>query len=127
MNDLNEKNFLLYAIKAYDRPNCIMSEFESDLKKIKYIKRLLRKYKATGVLKERLILNHLIVLNNVFGAEATTRMLFFKVEQEYHDSLKTFLIFLNLMPNIVMRIDGKDIISSSIAIDLKIADTLRKL
>lgn len=127
MNDLNEENFLLYAIKAYDKPNCIMSEFESDVKKIKYIKRLFRKYRATGVIKERLILNHIIVLNNVFGAEATTRMLFFKIEQEFHDVLKTFLLFLNLMPQTVVKIDGKDIVSSTIPVDLKIADILRKL
>lgn len=127
MNDLNEENFLLYAIKAYDKPNCIMSEFESDVKKIKYIKRLFRKYRATGVIKERLILNHIIVLNNVFGAEATTRMLFFKIEKEFHDVLKTFLLFLNLMPQIVAKIDGRDIISSTIPVDLKIAEILRKL
>lgn len=127
MNDLNEENFLLYAIKAYDKPNCIMSEFESDVKKIKYIKRLFRKYRATGIIKERLILNHIIVLNNVFGAEATTRMLFFKIEQEFHDVLKTFLLFLNLMPQTVVKIDGKDIVSSTIPVDLKIADILRKL
>lgn len=127
MNDLNEDNFLLYAIKAYDKPNCIMSEFESDVKKIKYIKRLFRKYRATGIIKERLILNHIIVLNNVFGAEATTRMLFFKIEQEFHDVLKTFLLFLNLMPQTVVKIDGKDIVSSTIPVDLKIADILRKL
>lgn len=127
MNDLNEENFLLYAIKAYDKPNCIMSEFESDVKKIKYIKRLFRKYRATGIIKERLILNHIIVLNNVFGAEATTRMLFFKIEKEFHDVLKTFLLFLNLMPQIVAKIDGRDIISSTIPVDLKIAEILRKL
>lgn len=127
MDDLNEQNFVMYAIKNYDKPNCIMTEFESDIKKIKYIKRLLRKYKATGDLKERLILNHLIVLYNVFGAVPVTRMLFFKIEPEHHDTLKTFLIFLNLMPGMVPLIDGKNIRSSDIPIDLKVADALRKL
>jgi hypothetical protein len=127
MNDLNDQNFLIYAIKAYDKPNSITSEFENDIKKIKYIKRLLRKYKATGVLKERLILNHLIVLGNVFGPVAITRMLFFRIEPEFHGILKTFLLFLNLMPKIVQNIDGKNILSSNIAIDMKVADILRNL
>lgn len=127
MIDLNEKNFLIYAIKAYDKPNSITSEFENDIKKIKYVKRLFRKYKATGVLKERLILNHLIVLGNVFGPEATTRMLFFRIEPEFHGILKTFLLFLNLMPRIVRNIDGQNILSSSISVDMNVADTLRKL
>ena len=127
MNDLNDENFSIYAIKAYDRPNCIMSEFESDIKKIKYLKRLFRKYKATGVLKERLIVNHLIILFNMFGPEATTRMLFLKVEKEHHAMLKTFLLFLNFMPDTVKAIAGEDIISSDISVDLTVAANLRKL
>ena len=127
MIDLNEETFILYAIKAYDKPNCIMSEFENDIKKIKYIKRLLRKYRATGVLKERLILNHIIILSNIFGSEATTRLLFFQIETKHHDILKTFLVFLNFMPKIVFGINGKDIRSSDIPIDMKVAAELRKL
>lgn len=127
MIDLNEQNFIMYAIKAYDKPNSIMSEFENDIKKIKYIKRLFRKYQATGVLKERLILNHLIVLYNVFGPAATTRMLFFRTDKEHYPILKTFLLFLNLMPDIVMGIDSRNINSSDIPVDLRAASILRKV
>ena len=65
IENLNDDNFIIYAMKAYDRPNCVMSEFEEDLSRIKYVKRLIKRYKTTGELKERLILNHIIVLSNV--------------------------------------------------------------
>jgi len=78
MMNLNDENFIMYAIKAYNKPNCVMSEFEEDIKRIKYIKRLIKRYSITGDLKERLILNHIIILSNVFGIEATVRMLFLK-------------------------------------------------
>ena len=99
--ELTEDNFLLFAIKHYDNPFCRgMSEFEDDLKKFRYIKRLLRKDSepsATGV-KERLIVNHLVVLYNLFGAQAATKMLFFKIEKEHWSQLKTYLVFLNYIP-----------------------------
>jgi hypothetical protein len=126
-DDLNEENFTLYAMKAYDSPNCIMSEFESDIKRIKYLKRLFRRYKITKSIKERLILNHIILLNNAFGPEATTRMLFYKVDNRDYDILKTFLLYLNLMPERVVGIQGKDIESSIIPIHMNIADILRKI
>ena len=75
--------------------NVIM--FEDDLKRFKYIKRLLRKYYDTGILKERLILNHLIVLNNVFGADACATLLLYKIQDEYWTALKSFLLFLNIL------------------------------
>ena len=99
MFDLNDGNFLIYAAKCYDRPHILQSEFEDDLKRIKYVKRLLRKYRQTGEFKERLVLNHVIILSNVFGVEATTNMLFFKVDQEDYPLLKTILIYLNYMPS----------------------------
>ena len=77
-DDLNDDNFMIYAMKAYNSPHCIVSEFESDIKRTKYLKRLFRRYKVTKSLKERLILNHIILLNNVFGPEATARILFYK-------------------------------------------------
>ena len=92
-DDLNEDNFFLYAIKAYSSPHCIMSEFESDLKRTKYIKRLIRKYKVSHNLKERLILNHIILIYNVFEAEAATRILFYKTDLRDYDVLKTFLSY----------------------------------
>jgi len=126
-DDLNDENFLLYAMKAYSSPYCIMSEFESDLKRIKYLKRLFRRYKVTKILKERLILNHIILLYNVFGVEAATRTLFFKIDENNYDILKTFLIYLNYMPNKVKGINGTDIDSSDILLDMDVADILRKI
>jgi hypothetical protein len=126
-DDLNEENFMMYAVKAYEKPNCIMSEFEGDLKRTKYLKRLFRRYKVTKTLKERLILNHIILLYNVFGAEATTRILFYRIDEKDYDVLKTFLMYLNLLPLVVRGIRGKNIIISDIAIDLQIAETLRNI
>ena len=89
-DDLNEDNFMMYAVKAYTSPHCIMSEFEGDIKRTKYLKRLFRRYKVTKLLKERLILNHIILLNNVFGTEATARILFYRTDERDYDILKTF-------------------------------------
>jgi len=125
--NIDDDNFLIFAIKAYDNPNCIMSEFENDIKRIKYIKRLFKKYKIHNDLKERLILNHLIILYNIFGVEASTRMLFLKVNKKEHDILKTFLLFLNFMPNVVKGINGKNIRSSDITVDMRVAEKLRKI
>lgn len=126
-DDLNENNFLIYAMKCYNTPNCIMSEFEGDLKRIKYIKRLVKKYKATGDLKERLILNHIIVLSNVFGTEACVRMLFYKIDRTDYHILKTFLLFLSYMPKIIIGIKGININSSDITVDLRVAERLRSI
>jgi 5'(3')-deoxyribonucleotidase len=117
----------MYAVKAYDSPHCIMSEFEGDLKRTKYLKRLFRRYKISKGLKERLILNHIILLYNVFGAEAATRILFYKIDEEDYDVLKTFLIYLNYMPDKITGINGKDIISSDILMDMDIANILRQI
>ena len=96
---LTKDNIMMYAIQHYHNPSCEgMSEFKDDMKRFKYVKRLFRKYKDTGILKERLLLNHIIVLNNLFGAEASSTLLFFKTEQEYWPVLKSFLEFLNIMP-----------------------------
>jgi len=126
-DDLNDDNFLMYAVKAYNSPHCIMSEFEGDLKRTKYLKRLFRRYKITRTLKERLILNHIILLYNVFGAEPATRILFFRIDEQDYDVLKTFLTYLNYMPDKVKGINGKDIISSDILIDMNVADILRQI
>lgn len=126
-DDLNEDNFVMYAIKSYNSPNCIMSEFEEDMKRLKYIKRLIKKYKATGDLKERLILNHMIVLSNVFGTEAAVRMLFYKFEKDDFAILKTFLLFLNYMPRTIEGIQGKLIHSADITIDVFVSKRLQAL
>ena len=97
-NELNEDNFLLFAIRYYENPQAVTREdFEKDLNHFKYIKRLLKRYKKTGELKTHLILNHFIILYNIFG-EATTPMLFFKIEQDLWSSVKSFIIFLNRLP-----------------------------
>ena len=93
---ITPQNVVMYAIKNYDNPQCEgEKEFEDDLKRFKYIKRLLRRYYETGVLKERLLLNHLIVLNNVFSLEAATTLLLYKIQPSYWPALKSFLIYLN--------------------------------
>ena len=95
---ITPNNVLMYAIKNYDNPHCEgEKEFEDDLKRFKYIKRLLRKYYDTGVLKERLLLNHIIVLNNVFGPDACATLLLYKIQEEYWPVLKAFLLFLNIL------------------------------
>lgn len=125
IDNLTDDNFMIYAIKAYDSPNCVMSELEEDLKRLKYIKRLIKKYKITGDLKERLILNHIIVLGNVFGVPHTVRMLFFKFDEEDYSILKTFLLYLNYMPKVVENIKGKTIVSADISVDLFVGKRLR--
>lgn len=97
-SELNEDNFLLFAIKNYENPQAVTKEdFDKDLNHFKYIKRLLKRYKNTGELKTHLLLNHFIILYNIFG-EAATPMLFFKIEKELWSSLKSFIIFLNRLP-----------------------------
>jgi hypothetical protein len=97
-HELNEDNFLLFAIKNYENPQAVAKEdFDRDLNHFKYIKRLLKRYKNTGQLKTHLLLNHFIVLYNIFG-EATTPMLFFKIETELWSSMKSFVIFLGRFP-----------------------------
>lgn len=97
-NELNEDNYLLFAIKFYDNPHAVTrDDFEDDLKKIKYVKRLLRRYINTNTLKTHLILNHLTVLFNVFG-DAAVPLLFYNLEQDLWSSIKSFLVFLNKLP-----------------------------
>jgi hypothetical protein len=126
-DELNENNIMIYAMKCYDKPNCIMSEFESDIKRTKYLKRLFRRYKVTKSLKERLILNHIILLNNVFGPEPTARILFYRIDERDYDILKTFLLYLNILPKIIYGINGKNIQTDDISIDMNIAEILRKI
>ncbi len=126
-DDLTSENVLLYAVKAYDKPNCIMSEFKEDMKRFNYLKRLFYRYRKEGEMRERLVINHLIVLYNVFGVEVATRLLFYRVHKEDYHTLKTYLLFLNYMPSVVRGIKGQNIISSDIAVDLKVAEVLREI
>ena len=127
-HDLNEKNFLLFAMQHYDNPQCVeVEEFNDDLRRIKYIKRLFNQYDMDGVLKERLILNHIIVFFNVFQTRAATRILFFKIEEKFWPMLKTFLFYLRFMPeDKVESIKGKDILVTDIQMDQGIINKLRE-
>ena len=96
--ELNEKNFLIFAIKHYENPHSVTREdFDKDLNHFKYIKRLLKRYRNNGDLRSHLLINHFIIIYNLFG-EAATPMLFYKIEREYWDIVKTFIVFLNRLP-----------------------------
>ena len=97
-HELNQDNFLLFAIQNYNNPQAVTKDdFDRDVNHFKYIKRLLKRYKTTGELKTHLILNHFIILYNIFG-DATTPMLFYKLEKELWSSVKSFVVFLNRLP-----------------------------
>ena len=127
-DDLNEGNFLMFSMKEYNNIQCVdIEEYYDDLKKIKYIKRLFNIYLNDGQLKERLILNHLIVFYNVFPIHAGTRILFYKIEEHFWPMLKTFLIFLDRMPDKIESIRGKTILSTDIKLDDGIVTRLRTI
>lgn len=124
--DITKENFLIYAIKNYDsNGHKGINEFQEELKRFKYIKKLLNRYRTDGILKERLILNHIIILYNVFGPEALVKMIFFKIDVIYWSDIKTFLVYLNLMPTDVVLYSN--IHESAIPINPEIANKLRAL
>jgi hypothetical protein len=125
--NLTNDNIMIFAMKAYDKPNCIMSEFKEDMKRFNYLKRLFKRYRKLNELREQLVLNHLVVLYNVFGPEVATRLLFFQMSKDDYPALKTYLLFLSCMPEKVKGIKGHDIISSEISVDMAIAHTLRQI
>lgn len=121
---LNDNNFLLYAMHHYDNPQChSIDEFEEDLKRFLYLKKLLSRYKKDNELRERLILNHIIVLYNVFGT-STTNMLFFKIEKEHWNVLITFLVYLERMPE---TLPEYSIVLSDIPLDETVVSALRNI
>jgi hypothetical protein len=127
-DDLNDNNYIMFATKYYINPQCTsVEEFNDDLNKIKYVKRLFNRFLETGELRVNLILNHLIVIYNVFENEAATRMLFFKVEIKFYSILKPFLIFLNRLPDVVVGIDGEDIDTKIIPLNETTIKELRKI
>ena len=127
-DDLNDDTFLMYAMREYNNMQCTdIEEFYDDLKKIKYIKRLFNSYRNNGQLKERLILNHLIIFYNVFTVEAGTRILFYKIEKDFWSILKTFLIYLDRMPDKIDSIRGEIIRTSDIQLDDGIITRLRTI
>lgn len=121
---LTNDNFVLFAMNHYDNPQChTTQEFEEDMKRFLYLKKLFSRYKASGELRERLILNHIIVLYNLFG-ENTTKMLFFKIEKEHWSTLVTFLIFLERMPE---KVEEYGIVTANIPLDEDVIQALRKI
>lgn len=107
---LSNDNFMMFAMKNYTNPQCEdINEFNEDLNRIKYIKRLLGKYNKKGILKTILLMNHIIILNNIFGNEACSRILFFKLEPEFHSAIKTFLEFLKYLPQSIPEVELKEI------------------
>lgn len=128
LDKLNNDNFLMYAIKNYNNPGCRgIQDFNDDLKRLRYIKRLLGRYRLSGEIKERLVINHLVTFYNVFGVEAATRMLFFKIKENLWPELKTFLVYLNYMPQVVIISTGHRLPESEIPLDPVLVDLLRKL
>jgi hypothetical protein len=122
---LNEENFFMWAMQHYHNPHCLgMVDFEEDLARFTYIKRLLNKYQKSGVLQERLLLNHIISLYNVFGV-ATVPLLFFKIDRQYWPQLKTFLVFLNYLPDGYV-IEG-EVPEVNVGLDTGIVTTLRSI
>lgn len=124
-DNLTNDNFFLYAAKVYDKPNAVLSEFEEDISRIVYIKRLLTKYYAYNILKDRLLMNHLVILLNVFGVEAGSRILFFKLDERDMTVIKPFLIYLNSLPQVIQGINGRDITTSEIQLDKGVVECLR--
>jgi hypothetical protein len=127
--ELTEDNFVLYAMKNYDNPSCKgIEEFQDDLRRFRYLKRLFKKYTVGKGLKERLIINHIIVLYNLFGMDAATQMLFFKVEKKHWTELKTFLVFLNLFPiGVSFKVQGEVVEGYDIPLDEKIFKSLERI
>ena len=127
MNEvLDEKNFMLYLMQHYDNPQCVgIEEFNEDINRIKYIKRLLGRFDKKGILKERLILNHIIILGNVFGPIATCRILLYKIEPKLHPYLKSFLLFLNYIPETEDEIPEVEL--QKIPLDFRVVKRLREI
>ena len=121
-------NWLMFAMHNYDNPQCESEEeFFDDVKRFKYLKRLFKKYHESGNLKERLILNHLIIFYNVFNGPAGTRILFYKIEKDFWPMLKTFLIYLDRMPDKIDSVRGEIIRTSDIQLDDGIITRLRTI
>jgi hypothetical protein len=117
--ELNSKNFMLFAAKSYNNPQCMTEEeFQEDLQRFKYLKRLFNRYETSGELIERLILNHLIVLYNVFGIKEANHMMFYKIEEKNWSVLKTFLVYLNYLPEEQYV---------EVPLDQKVVEVLRKI
>ncbi len=127
-DNLTEQNIDLYCMKFYDNPQCIsVEDYQTDMKRFKYIKRLLNQYNSSTDLKIRLLLNHIIMVYNLFDNQIATRILFFKIDPKYWPILKPILIFLKLMPDMIRGIDGNNIRSSDIQLHNLTVTQLREI
>ena len=126
LNNLTDGNFTLFAARYYENPHCLTEEeFEDDLKRFRYLKRLFNKYKQTGELKDRLIINHFVVLYNVFHHRAATKMICLKLYDEL-SYVTPFLIMMGYWPDRIEGIDGKIVVDSDISLDMNVTNTLRE-
>lgn len=125
---LNKNNFIVFAMKCYNNSGSnSIGEFKEDLIRLKYIKRLLNRYIKSGIFKEKLLLNHIIILCNVFGNEGAVKMMFFKLDKKLYSALKTIFIYLNIMPEKIVDIENIIIYNNEIPIDMNIANILRTI
>lgn len=128
MEDLNKENIDIFSELSYKNPQCLSYEdFYEDMYRIKYVKRLFNKYNKEGEIKTRLVLNHIIAFYNVFEKRSATRILFFKMEEKYWSLLKTFLLYLSYMPEIVHGVNGRNIMSEEIDINIEIFKELEDI
>lgn len=126
---MTSTNWTVLAMRAYDNPSCTgIDEFQSDMRHFKYVRKLITHYKKTGELKERLVLNHVILLSNVLGPQLTVRILFLKMS-DYLSSLAPFLLFLNILPDVVVAVgdDGRDFRTDEIGLDPIVVSALRRM
>ena len=127
LQQITEENFELYCAKAYDgKFLCSMEEFRSDIRRIIYIRKLITRFIQSGDLKERLILNHIIILNNVFGPYHTPRILYFKLSDKF-EYVKPFLLMLNILPDVLTGVGEKPINTDCIPMNQGIVEALRKI
>ena len=125
--NLTNINYTLYAMKFYENPQCLSEDdFYNDIKILKYLKRLFNRYTLSGELKTRLILNHLIMFTNVFPPQVASRILFLKIPREHWSVLKTFLDYLNFMPDYLEKINGEFIYNKSIQNNKYVLESLEK-
>lgn len=127
--DMSGKNAVLYAMKVYDNPQCLTeTEFYEDYKRFKYVKRLCSRYLTTGRMSERLMLNHLMLLRNVFGSQAMVRLLFLKCnDPRFYSVLKPFLCYMDALPEVVIGVNGADIYTDPIPTDERLRGNLQMI
>ena len=127
-DSLDNNNIDHFCIKSYDNPQCTsLEDYHNDMRRFKYIKRLLNQYSNNNVIKIRLLLNHIIMVYNIFSNDSATRILFYKIEEKHWSILKTVLIFLNRMPKSIKGINNQDIVSTDIKLDEHIVTMLREI